>query len=304
LLSSHELGRKIYNFRCYFCHGYSGDAKTLAASFITPSPRDFTQTSPDSLSRIQMIEVVMQGKPDTAMMGFSRVLNEAEILAVVDFVRQEFMTDKKRNTKYHTDENGWPNHQRYRLAFPFALNELSLDTAWEDLTPQQQDGKRLYMSACVTCHDRARVDNEGVIWESRPLSYPRNNYSHKSPRTIDAQSSATPYSIHEIAPDITSLSTEEKLGERLFLQNCAFCHSEDGTGRNWIGSFLQPHPRDLTGKEVYSMTPARLRQVIHDGLPGTTMSAWKSVLNEEQIQAIVKYITRAFINKEEQPATN
>ncbi len=250
-----------------------------------------------------MIAAVTEGKPGTAMMGFSAVLDEPDIQAVVDFVRQEFMTDKKLNTKYHTVENGWPDHERYAIAFPFALNEIPLDTPWEDLTEEQQKGKQLFMSACVTCHDRARVDNEGVIWESRPLSYPRNNYSHKSSRQIDAQSGATPYSIHEVAPVIASLTAEEKQGEQLFQKNCAFCHSEDGTGRNWIGSFLQPHPRDLTGMKVKSMTPEHLRQVIRDGLPGTTMSAWKSVLTEKQIQAIVKYITRAFIYNEEQPAT-
>jgi len=39
----HELGRKVYNFRCYFCHGYSGDARTVAASQLLPPPRDFTR---------------------------------------------------------------------------------------------------------------------------------------------------------------------------------------------------------------------------------------------------------------------
>ena len=33
---SHETGRAIYNFRCYFCHGYSGDAQTLAARYLSP----------------------------------------------------------------------------------------------------------------------------------------------------------------------------------------------------------------------------------------------------------------------------
>ena len=39
----HEAGRRVYNFRCYFCHGYSGDARTLAASMVQPAPRDFTR---------------------------------------------------------------------------------------------------------------------------------------------------------------------------------------------------------------------------------------------------------------------
>ena len=44
-----EAGRSVYNFRCYFCHGYSGDARTLAAEFLSPPPRDFTDTDPEAL---------------------------------------------------------------------------------------------------------------------------------------------------------------------------------------------------------------------------------------------------------------
>ena len=40
------------------------------------------------------------------------------------------------------------------------------------------------------------------------------------------------------------------------------------------------------------MTRGRLKQVIRDGLPGTTMSAWKNVLNDEQIEQIIAYINR------------
>jgi len=269
----------------------------LASSFVSPPPRDFTGVSPEQLKRDVMIAAVRQGVSGTAMMSFSSVLNNKEIDAVVDFVRNEFMRDKKANTKYHTVENGWENHQRYASAFPFALNELPLDTPWEQLTEQQQQGKRLFMSSCITCHDRARVKTEGAIWESRPLSYPRNNYSHKAPVKVDTTSSATPYSIHEIPPVIASLSEQEKQGQKLFQQNCAFCHSEDGTGKNWIGSFLDAHPRDLTAASMQSVTTERLREVIRDGLPGTTMSAWKSVLNEDQIQAIVHYVMKAFIQK-------
>jgi len=271
----------------------------LASSFVSPPPANFTQTSPDELDRAAMIHAVTHGEAGTAMMSFERVLNSREIEAVVDFVRQEFMTDKKINTVYHTIENGWENHQQYAIAYPFALSEIPLDKPWEELTPEQQQGKRLFMSSCITCHDRARVDNEGAIWESRPLSYPRNNYSHKTPVKVDAKSGASPYAVHEVAPELASLSEQEKQGERLFQQNCAFCHSEDGTGKNWIGSFLDAHPRDLTGASMKSTTVEQLTQVIRDGLPETTMSAWKSVLNDKQIQAIVMYVMKAFIHNED-----
>jgi len=298
-----ELGRKIYNFRCYYCHGYSGNARTLAASFLDPKPRDFTNTLPDELEKHRMVESIRNGREGTAMKSFSSVLQPEEIEAVADFIRNEFMVAKAENTRYHIDANGWFNHERYSAAFPFALGNIPLDTPWEQLTPQQADGKRLFMTSCITCHDRARVNDEGAPWESRPVSYPRNNYTpgdeeqikSQDNSKIDAMASASPYLLHEKPPALSNLTKSERHGEKLFQENCAFCHAADGTGRNWIGSFLESHPRDLTNPEFMSaMTKARLRNVIRDGLVGTSMPAWKSVLTEQQVEDVVSYVGRAF----------
>jgi cytochrome c oxidase cbb3-type subunit 3 len=114
-------------------------------------------------------------------------------------------------------------------------------------------------------------------------------------KPVDAMTSATPYSIHEKPPQLTGLTALEKRGETLFQGNCAFCHAPDGTARNWIGSFLQPHPRNLTDPAIMaSMTKTRLRTVINEGLPGTSMPAWKSVLSEQDIEAVIAYVNRAF----------
>ena len=309
-----ELGRRIYNFRCYYCHGYSGNARTLAATFLNPKPIDFTTISPNSLSRERMLQSIQSGRPGTAMMSFDSVLQANEIAAVTDFVRQEFMVAKAENTRYHTEENGWFNHGRYSIAYPFALGEIPLDTPWEQLTPEQAAGKRLFMTSCVSCHDRGRENNEELRWESRAVSYPRNEFSPgdnlASQKTVlqnknnnlatnkpavDATTSATPYVLHDRPPQLSGLTATEARGEKLFQQNCAFCHSADGTARNWIGSFMEPHPRDLTKSPVMdSMTRTRLRTVIRDGLTGTSMPAWKSVLSEQQIEDVIAYVARAF----------
>ena len=300
---SHELGRKIYNFRCYYCHGYSGNARTLAASFLTPKPRDFTNTKPDALSKERMLHSIRSGRPGTAMKGFSSILNEREIIAVADFINQEFMVSKAENTRYHIEANGWFNHKRYAAAYPFALGDIPLDTPWDQLTQNQAEGKRLFLTSCVSCHDRAHVIDEGAHWESRPVSYPRNQYSPANQpapneiiyQKVDAVTSASPYILHDRPPKLTNLTDTEYRGEKLFQQNCAFCHAADGTGRNWIGSFLEPHPRDLTNTEFMSgMTKIRLRKVIREGLAGTSMPAWKSVLSEQQIDDVIAYVERAF----------
>jgi cytochrome c oxidase cbb3-type subunit 3 len=241
-----------------------------------------------------MIEAVLNGKSGTAMQSFANTLSRQDIEYVVDFVRKEFMQEQKPNTRYHTVENGWPDHQRYRQAFPFALGEIPLDTPSERLTEEQRQGKRLFMNACVTCHDRANVNQEGSIWEPHAVSYPRNQYKHTTDG-VDASTGATPYAKHDIKPELIGLTPQELRGEQLFQENCAFCHAADGTGKNWIGSFLNPHPRNLTDPQVMStMTKASLKTVIQEGLPGTTMPAWKNVLNNEQIASIIAYINRAF----------
>lgn len=288
----HEQGRDIYNYRCYFCHGYSGNARTLTTTYVTPRPRDFTRTNASTLSRQQMIHAVTQGRPATAMTGFTRLLNTQEIAAVVDFIRLEFIQNKLENTRYHTTENGWPNHQRYTLAFPFAKGEIPLDKPGEELTTQQLQGKQLFLTSCITCHDRSIVNNAGSIWKKQSVSYPRNNYSHTR---IDATSSASIYAMHDISPKTARLSAPAKVGKQLWLENCAFCHAANGSGQNWIGSFLEPNPRDLRAPQFMSgMNREILGQRIENGLKNTSMPAWKQVLNKTQIGQIISYISEAF----------
>ena len=288
-------GRAIYNFRCYFCHGYSGDAKTVAASFLSPPPAAFTRATPAELPVPRIVATLRHGRPGTAMKSFASVLSEQEITSVAHFVHDEFVVKKAINTRYHTAENGWPDHERYRIAFPFAVGEIAMSQGWDTLTTEQASGKRLFLESCISCHDRGPDDKQDSPWEARPLSYPRNNFSFTAPPKMDATASASPYAMHDRRPKLRRLTRSERLGERLFQGNCAFCHGADGTGRNWIGSFLEPHPRDLRNPEFMSqMTRERFIQVVGDGLPNTSMPAWKNVLSEIEIVAITDYVSRAF----------
>lgn len=161
--ADHEAGRQIYNFRCYFCHGYSGDARTLAASMVEPAPRDFTRAR--DLDERRVLAALRQGMPGTAMASFSGTLSPREMELVARFIVAEFVRARAPNTRYHTAANGWPEHERYAPAFPFATGAIALDRADASLSAEERAGKALFMSACISCHDRARVLDAGAPWK-------------------------------------------------------------------------------------------------------------------------------------------
>ncbi len=283
-------GKKAYDYFCYQCHAYAGTGKTLAARYLDPPPRDFTNADPSILTRERMLLAVTEGRQSTGMKSFSRVLDEAARESVVDYIRDEFMRGKPSLGRYHTTDNGWPgHHEKYSLAYPFAEGEIATDTPLSRLTDEQRTGLSLFRTSCVACHDRAKVDNTGAIWRARASSYPRRHYDHRQ-GPVDAETSATPYHKHDKAPDVSSHRSDVQRGQQIFLDNCAFCHAADGTGKNWIGSFTEPPAADLTSARIAGWSEQTLRAVILSGVPGGTMPAWRGILDEEQMELLLAYL--------------
>lgn len=287
----HERGRDVYNFRCYFCHGYSGNGRTTAGQYLNPRPRDFTAANAKSLSREAMVDAVTHGRAGSAMQSYAEILSARDIEAVVDFVRSEFMLARAPNVQYHSARNGWSDHNRYADAFAFVHGEIGVDKPVEKLSAAQRRGRDLYLSTCVTCHDQRPHGTHEVEWESRPLSYPLNG---DTPTNHPPRHVANQYRVHERKPRVAGLSALERRGEALFQANCSFCHAADGTGKNWIGSFMEPPARNLTGSDLDGVTAERLAFVIREGLPGTSMPAWKNVLRPSEVKAVAAYVMRVF----------
>lgn len=288
-------GEAIYRFYCYQCHGYAGDAATLARANLSPPPRDFTSVGRDELPLERIVHTVLNGREGTAMVSFASVLDEREARAVAEYIQRSFMSEDRIDARYHSPENGWTDHERYADAFPYIDGSIALDTPWESLDEEQRRGRRLYESACVSCHDQPNTGTgDDPEWELRAVSYPRDHFSHREPNH-DLISGASPYAQHDIPPDASGLSPLALAGRPLYQDNCAFCHAADGTGRNWIGSFLEPRPRDFTDPafRLREDVNAMQQRILH-GIPGTSMPAWKDVLGAGDIDAIVAYIRESF----------
>ena len=94
--SSIVLGERIYHERCEVCHGNLGDGKTFAANALFPPPKNFTSKSTKTeLSFKKMIHSVTKGIQNTAMMPWENILNKQEIISVVNYIRQRFMSPQK-----------------------------------------------------------------------------------------------------------------------------------------------------------------------------------------------------------------
>ena len=87
-------------------------------------------------------------------------------------------------------------------------------------------------------------------------------------------------------------------GKAIYAQRCEVCHGVEGDGNGPAAANLDPKPRDFrrgwykirTTTSGQLPTDDDLVQVIANGMPGTTMPAWKGVLGDDEIRAVATYI--------------
>lgn len=94
-----------------------------------------------------------------------------------------------------------------------------------------------------------------------------------------------------------------QLGQRLYTENCAACHGENGDGQGVLvlpqstegdpepfGSALLP-PRDFTdARQMLGASSALLQGKILRGGMGTGMPYWGTIFTDEEIEALIDYI--------------
>ena len=144
------MGRDIYNFRCYICHSYAGDGRTLAANVLSPKPKNFTD--PEEMKEIdnrRMFYSIKNGRDGTAMKPFREILTDDEIQSVIAFIRYAFIEKRFENIKYHSPENGWYDFER---KYPEAVNYFLYTGRENHLSEELITGKGIFEATCITCH--------------------------------------------------------------------------------------------------------------------------------------------------------
>ncbi|MEW6085680.1 MAG: cytochrome c [Chloroflexota bacterium] len=78
-------------------------------------------------------------------------------------------------------------------------------------------------------------------------------------------------------------------GALIFQGYCESCHGPQGKGDGYAGQNLDPKPKDLA--ELQSVAgDDYLFWRVADGKPGTSMIAWRGILEDEQIWKVVAFI--------------
>jgi cytochrome c6 len=112
----------------------------------------------------------------------------------------------------------------------------------------------------------------------------------KSEQTPSTSTTTTPSGgTQAAAPSTSSTASATVDGAAIYAEKCTVCHGPNGKGDGPGGAALNPKPRDHTdGKYMNSRTNEQLLEVIHNGKGN--MPAWKGVLTEDQMKAVLKHV--------------
>ena len=104
-----QKGKTFFMDNCATCHGKSGNGRGPRAYFINPKPRNFLHpASRQVLNRVELFEMISEGRPGTEMPAWDKVLSPQEIANVSEFVFQHFIrptAGKTKTAKPSPDEN-------------------------------------------------------------------------------------------------------------------------------------------------------------------------------------------------------
>ena len=82
-------------------------------------------------------------------------------------------------------------------------------------------------------------------------------------------------------------------GRDLYKHYCAVCHGLSGKGNGVNADNLDPHPSDLTSREVAGLSNEEIYEVVQNGGAAVELSAymppWGKTLSKDQIQNLIVY---------------
>jgi len=97
----------------------------------------------------------------------------------------------------------------------------------------------------------------------------------------------------QVFAEVVNLET----GRDIFFKHCKACHGNKGDGKTFAANVLNPPPKNFTSeRSKQELTAKRMIQSVTEGRKNTAMMPWKARLSHQEIQAVVEYIRKEFMD--------
>lgn len=165
-----------------------------------------------------------------------------------------------------------------------------------------KDAPKAYLDRCVYCHDTG----VGPVLRGRGLTagyiglMVRNGIrampAFRSAEVDDKQIAELAAYLSKVEPGQKPVAgaaagpANAEKGKAIYQQSCVTCHGPEGKGDGIVGKSLVPPVKDFTSEESKHKSPAELQKVIEEGMPGTAMPSWKTVLPPQDIQDVLAHV--------------
>ena len=80
-------GKAVYEQRCLACHGPQGKGDGPTGKVLVPPAADFTSAASRKKSDADLLKIIENGKPPTAMVAWKGQLSEQDIQHVLAYVK-------------------------------------------------------------------------------------------------------------------------------------------------------------------------------------------------------------------------
>jgi len=310
-----STGEALYKRHCSVCHGDRGNGNSRADKNLVPPPRDFNGAA--KLTRETMINVVTNGKPGTAMMGWKSRFSEKEIASAVDYIRSRFMLvaiDPRislgRGVYGHFCQACHGDRGQG------AKSAESADSPRDLTLPKNQTGlTRERMIAAVSKGKHGSIKDgfaetqpaeniEAVVDYIRQVmipSLPKSASETQAPSNPGKQASGSPQPAASAQTNMNQplpkkLKGNMQLGGKFFMANCATCHGKQGDGQGPRAFFINPKPRNfLDDYSRNTLNRQAIFSAVSNGRQGTEMPGWGKVLTEQEIANVTEFVFQTFI---------
>ncbi len=293
-------GRNLYMTHCVHCHGVSGDGDGPTARFLNPLPRDYrlgkfkfkSTLGPLKPSRADLTHVLQEGIPGTYMPSFV-LLGEERLGLLIDYVR---WLSIRGNTEIRLSAelaalSATKKDLARALAADEAKNKNKADVVAEVMKSVNEELPGLaddITNGLAEAWANAELEESVVVPKVK-----------RTPPTKE--------SIEKGRVFFLSLNPKKKT-------ECAECHGKlargDGpnTEKYWPIPDSKPErkyevaglhdewgfpqtPRNLT-RGIYrgGRRPIDIFRRVHEGIPGTQMAGFATVLTDDEIWDVVNYV--------------